>query len=156
MSLGHMKRSIRKTNPDKRGAAGKVLYRISMGLMWRKLIKRRLISFIILAILYTERSLPVSWHLTVWGISRGYSMRPKQNSFCARRIYRSRCLSYEIAYDEFWTKVFVSTETPYPIRIFVKGSPYKIRSRESNVHLFGVDNSVCSRGKTMSGDALWC
>lgn len=56
---------------------------------------------------------------------------------------------YEIAYDEFWTKVFVeNTETPYPIRFFVKGSPYKILGLiESNVHLFGVDNSNLQPGK---------
>ena len=155
MSLGHMKRSIRKTNPDKERARQEKYYTASQwSLMWRKLIKHRLalISFIILAILYTGAIF--AGFLAPYGLgdfSGSYSNAPPskirfvhEGEFIGPFVY-----PYEIAYDEFWTKVFVeTTETPYPIRFFVKGSPYKILGLiESNVHLFGVDNSNLQPGK---------
>jgi peptide/nickel transport system permease protein len=51
--------------------------------------------------------------------------------------------AYDFAYDEYEMKSYVGNNTtPYKIRLMVKGSTYKLFGMiESDIHLFGVDNS---------------
>ncbi len=153
MSLGHMK--LRKKNPEKDRVRQEKYYTASQwGLIWRKLIKHRLalISFVVLAILYFGSIF--AGFLAPYGLgdfSGTYSNAPPSRM---RFVHEGELIGpfvypYEIAYDEFWSKIFVEdTQTPYAIQFFVKGSPYKILGLiESDVHLFGVDNSSLPPGK---------
>jgi peptide/nickel transport system permease protein len=123
-------------------------------LMWRKLLRHRLavISFVLIALLYTGALF--AGFIAPYGLedySGTYSNAPpsKIHFFHEGEFVGPFVYPYEIAYNEFWEKVFVeNTAQPYPIKLFVKGSPYKLFGVfKSDVHLFGVDNANLPPGK---------
>ncbi|NLU53297.1 MAG: ABC transporter permease [Clostridiaceae bacterium] len=123
-------------------------------LMARRLVKHKLavISFVILAILYT--GVIFAGFIAPQGLedySATYSNAPPSKihfihngKFVGPFVYR-----YDTEFDKFRNKIFVENkEEIYPIKFFVKGVPYKILGFiESDIHLFGVDNSNLPQGK---------
>ena len=117
-------------------------------LMGRKLIKHKLavISFILLAILYTGALF--ANFIAPQGLedySATYSNAPPtkvhfvhNGEFVGPFVY-----NYKIEYDKFQSKIFVEDkEQIYPVNFFVKGSQYKLLGFiKSDHHLYGVDNT---------------
>ncbi len=123
-------------------------------LMGRKLLKHKLamISFIILALLYTCAIF--ANFIAPQGLedfSATYSNSPPtkvhfvhEGEFIGPFVY-----DLEVSYDKFLNKIFLEkTDKPYKIEFFVKGSSYKLLGFiKSDLHLFGIDNSDLPPGK---------
>jgi len=123
-------------------------------LMGRKLIRHKLavISFILLAILYT--GVIFGNFIAPQGLedySATYSNAPPSkihvvhnDEFVGPFVYH-----YDITYDKFQNKIFTENKDQiYPIDFFVTGSSYKLFGfLKSELHLFGVDNTNLPEGK---------
>lgn len=123
-------------------------------LMGRKLLRHKLavISFILLAILYTGAIF--ASFIAPQGLedySATYSNAPPSKihlvhngDFIGPFVY-----NLGISYDKFQNKIFVeNTEQPYKIEFLVKGTSYKLFGFiKSDVHLFGIDNADLPKGK---------
>lgn len=123
-------------------------------LMLRKLIKHKLavISFIILTILYL--GVIFAGFLAPQGLedfSASYSNAPPSkihfmhdDKWVGPFVYAN-----EIAYDEYEVKYFKEDKSqPYKIKLFVKGTPYKILGLlKSDIHFYGIDNSTRPEGE---------
>ena len=117
-------------------------------LMYRKLIKHKLavISMTILFLLYFGAIF--AGFLSPQGLeefSATYSNAPPskihffhKGTFVGPFVYQ-----YKIDFDEYEAKIFKEVDdTPHKVQFFVKGTPYKILGvLNSDIHLFGVDNS---------------
>jgi peptide/nickel transport system permease protein len=123
-------------------------------LMGRKLLKHKLalISFIILALLYTGAAF--AGFLAPQGLedfSATYSNAPpsKLHFVHEGRFVGPFVYDIEISHDKFLNKIFMeNTEKPYRIEFLVKGSSYKLFGFiKSDLHLFGIDNSQLPPGK---------
>ena len=123
-------------------------------LMGRKLIHHKLavISFVILAVLYIGAFL--AQFLAPQGLedyAGKYSNAPPtqihlvhEGEWVGPFVY-----PYKIERDIFENKIYTEdTETPYKIKWFVHGTPYKMLGLfPGDLHLFGVDNSELPEGK---------
>ena len=146
-------REIRKLEKE-RAKQEKYFTSSQWQLMGRKLLKHKLalISFIILALLYTGALF--ANFIAPQGLedfSATYSNAPpsKIHLFHEGEFVGPFVYDLEISYDKFLNKIFIeNTEQPYHIKFFVKGSSYKLFGLiKSNRHLFGVDNSDRPAGK---------
>lgn len=122
-------------------------------LMGRKLIRHKLavISFILLTLLYLGAIF--AGFIAPQGLedySATYSNAPPtkihfahNGEFVGPFVY-----NYKIEYDKFQNKIFVEDkDTVYPIKLFVKGTPYKLFGFiKSDIHLFGIDESKQPEG----------
>lgn len=123
-------------------------------LMWRKLLKHKLAmaSAVVLIVLYLGAAFAP--FIAPQGLedysSSASNMPPTQlhfvhdGEFIGPFIYR-----YDVERDEMRNKVFVEdTSQPYPLKFFVHGTPYKLFGVfESNLHLYGVDNTNLPEGQ---------
>lgn len=122
-------------------------------LMWRKLIRHKLAVFsaVILLILYI--GVLLGNFISPQGLedySATYSNAPpsklhfKHNGkYVGPFVY-----GYDIKYDKFKNKLFVeNTDQIYPLKFFTRGSSYKFLGIQSDIHLFGVDNTHLPKGK---------
>ncbi|MDF2484541.1 MAG: transporter permease subunit [Herbinix sp.] len=144
----------RKKLEKKRAKQEKYYTSSQWQLMGRKLLKHKLalISFIILAMLYTGAIF--ANFIAPQGLedfSATYSNAPPSKihyvhdgKFVGPFVY-----DIEISYDNFLNKIFVeNTEKPYKIKFLVNGSSYKLFGFiKSDLHLFGIDNSEIPQGK---------
>lgn len=123
-------------------------------LMGRKLLRHKLaiISFVILGLLYFGAIFaPFLAPRGLEDYSASYSDAPPtsihffhEGEYVGPFVYR-----YTITRDLYENKYFnEDTSTPYPIKFFVKGTPYTLLGFiHSDIHLFGVDNSQLPAGK---------
>lgn len=124
-------------------------------LMGRKILRHRLavISFVILGALYfCAIFAPFLAPQGLEDYSGRYSDTPPskvhlmhEGSFIGPFLY-----DHKVERDIYENKIFSEDTTrPYRIKLFVKGTPYKLLGFiPSDTHLFGVDNSQLEAGKT--------
>lgn len=123
-------------------------------LMWRKLIHHRLavISFVILAALYIGAIFaPFLAPQGLEDYSKNYSDAPPtkihvmhEGDWVGPFVY-----AYNMERDLLENRTYTEdTTTPYPIDWFAEGTPYKLFGLiPTDIHLFGVDNTVLPEGK---------
>jgi peptide/nickel transport system permease protein len=123
-------------------------------LMGRKLVHHKLaiVSFVILAILYMGAIF--AQFLAPVGLedySAAYSDAPPtaihlfhEGEYIGPFVYR-----YTVTRDLYENKIFTEdTSQPYPIRFLVPGGAYRLWGLfETDIHLFGVDQSALPAGK---------